>query len=333
MRLPKKLEDSCWCYNEIWSEENELKSNQVFKKSHKKYKFNCLKCNHIYEQAPASKAECSYCTNRKLCCKIECIICLNKSAFCYNDIWSDENNVESYKVFKGDNKNYKFNCLECKHIYEQTPNAKTSKNNGCPFCSNTQLCCNLECLYCLNKSAYCYNNIWSDKNEKQSYEIFKNNNIKKYKFNCLECNNNYEQTLNGKTSNNSNCPYCKNKTELKVMNFLKKENIKFKSQYRFKDYTKRYDFLLLDYDLILEIDGNQHFKQVSNWESYIKTQKNDKEKMLKAIEYNMSILRIYQPDIWNDTLNWEQEIKVNLIKRKIPIKIFISKNNIYKKIE
>lgn len=44
------------------------------------------------------------------------------------------------------------------------------------------------------------------------------------------------------------------------MNFLNEENIKFKHQYKFKGDTKKYDFLLIDYNLILEIDGNQHFK-------------------------------------------------------------------------
>ena len=73
------------------------------------------------------------------------------------------------------------------------------------------------------------------------------------------------------------------------------------------------------------------FKDIIKWKSLVETnQQNDKEKMIKCIENGLSVLRIYQPDIWRDTIDWRQEIKNNLIKRKLPITIFISKNeNIY----
>ena len=52
--------------------------------------------------------------------------------------------------------------------------------------------------------------------------------------------------------------------------------------------------------------------------------------MKECIENGLSVLRIYQPDICEDTIDWKQDIKTNLIKRKVPITIFISKNeNIY----
>lgn len=330
MKLPE-LENSCIIYENIWSEENKLESYQVFKQSNKKYKFNCYTCNHIYEQAPDCKINgsgCPFCVSKELCGNLECTYCLNKSAYCYENIWGNENKLKSYQVFKSSGKIIKFNCLVCNHIYEQMPASKTN-GNGCPFCSNRQLCGNLECIYCLNKSAYCYNNIWSNENLKKSYEVTKSCN-KKYKFNCLTCNNTYVQSLNNKTGGRG-CSLCKNKTEKKVMNFLKEENIKFKYQFKFENDTKKYDFLLNDYNLILEIDGNQHFIDKPWWKSSAETnQQNDKQKMVKCIENGLSILRIYQPDIWNDTVDWGEEIKNNLIKRKIPITIFISKNeNIY----
>lgn len=323
------LEKSAYCYKSIWSNENKLKSYQVTKNTHKIYKFNCLKCKHVYEQEPNTKTiqgcSCPFCSNHTLCGNLECLNCLEKSAYCYNDIWSNENELKSYQVFKNSNKKIKFNCTICKHTYEKQPNSK----NGCPFCSNRQLCCNLECIYCLEKSAYCYENIWNNQNIKKSYEVTMSSN-KKYKFNCLECKQTYEQTLGNKTNGNR-CPYCKHKTEKKIMEFLRKENIKFKHQYKFNDYTKKYDFLLIDYNLILEIDGDQHFKDNKHFKSSAETnQQNDKQKMVKCINNGISVLRIYQPDIWKDTIDWQQEIKTNLIKRKIPITIFISKNeNIY----
>jgi hypothetical protein len=49
----------------------------------------------------------------------------------------------------------------------------------------------------------------------------------------------------------------------------------------------------------LEIDGDQHFEDNLCWKSCAETnQENDKQKMRKALENWLSVLRIYQPDIW-----------------------------------
>lgn len=324
------LEKSCFIYNDIWSNKNELTSHQVNKNTHKKYKFNCLVCHHIYEQIPRDKtrgSKCPFCSNQQLCNNTKCVSCLEKSAYCYESIWSNENELKSYQVNKNSHKIYKFNCLKCKHTYEQRPHNKIQGDTECPYCAyNTKLCDKIDCLFCLDKSAYCYNDIWSEENKVKSYQVTKSSN-KKYKFNCLKCTQNYEQTPNNKTHGNTGCPFCKHKTEKKVMEFLRKENIKYKHQYKFNKDTKKYDFLLLDYNLILEIDGGQHFKDNKHFKSSAETnQINDKEKMIKCIENGLSVLRIYQPDIWNDTIDWVEEIKTNLIKRKVPIIIFISKN-------
>jgi hypothetical protein len=183
-----------------------------------------------------------------LCGNTECSYCLEKSCFIYENIWSEENNLKSYEVFINANKKYSFICPECLHSYEQSPNTKT-KGTGCPFCAKHfgKLCGDIECKTCLDVSAYCYKLIWAVDNKLKSHEVSINSN-KKYKFNCLECKSIYEQTVNSKTQG-SGCPFCKNKTELKVMKFLKDENIKFKPQFKFENDSKRYDFLLIDYNL------------------------------------------------------------------------------------
>ena len=45
-----------------------------------------------------------------------------------------------------------------------------------------------------------------------------------------------------------------------------------------------------------------------------------------------SIIRIYQPDVWNDTYNWINELKDNIEKirlEKIIQNIYMCKNNEY----
>jgi very-short-patch-repair endonuclease len=132
----------------------------------------------------------------------------------------------------------------------------------------------------------------------------------------IECQTNYRQSPANKTKGNG-CPGCKNKTEKKVLYFLKDNAVKFKSQFKITK-SRSYDFFLIDFDLILEIDGNQHFKQVSNWENPEKVLQNDIQKMKIALENGFSILRIYQPDIWEDKIEWKKCINDNLYTRKTP---------------
>ena len=46
-----------------------------------------------------------------------------------------------------------------------------------------------------------------------------------------------------------------------IFNMLNQLNVKFKPQHRFKDSLLRYDFYLQDYNVILEVNGEQHYKQ------------------------------------------------------------------------
>jgi very-short-patch-repair endonuclease len=238
---------------------------------------------------------------------------LEKSCNVYAIIWSNKNDISPDLVFISSNKKFWFNCNVCSHEYEQTPANKT-RGSGCPFCSNKKLCIDKYCSFCLPKSCNVYSNIWSPKNNKKSEEVAISSN-KKYLFDCHKCDHNYEQTPNDKTRGKG-CPYCINKTERKVADYLKEQKIKFKKEFKI-DNKKRYDFYLPDFNLILEVDGDQHFRQVSNWKSCEYTIENDIQKMNTALENGFSVLRIYQPDIFNDIIDWKRFIKDNLYLRKI----------------
>jgi hypothetical protein len=82
---PKEVEKS-FAFHEkakYWSSLNTEKPEEVSLNSHKKYWFDCIKCNHVYESIlnniNANDSGCPYCYNRKLCGKEDCIICFNKS--------------------------------------------------------------------------------------------------------------------------------------------------------------------------------------------------------------------------------------------------------------
>jgi very-short-patch-repair endonuclease len=323
------LDNSCFRYKNIWSDKNKEKCEQIAISSNKKFLFNCDICSHDYQQAPSNKlyrgSGCPYCNNKLRCGN--CDHCLKNSCFRYKELWSDKNKENCEKIALSCHKKFLFNCDTCNHEYEQSPNDKTHRGSGCPYCNNKLRCG--DCEHCLKNSCFRYKEIWSDKNKENCGEIALQSN-KKFLFNCDTCKHEYEQSPNDKTNKGQDCPFCINKNELKVANFLKEQRIKFKRQFSFENIKKYYDFYLPDFNLILEIDGDQHFRQVSNWVCSDVTMNNDIEKMKTGLEKSISFLRIYQPDIWEDKIDWKTVILKNLYKRTLPDITYVSsKTDIY----
>jgi hypothetical protein len=128
-----------------------------------------------------------------------------------------------------------------------------------------------------------------------------------------------------------------NKTEIIIFDFLlnNKSNIeikKIKLQYK-PDWSKNPDTgRHLPYDcyielsngkkIIIECDGRQHYVEVphfhrNDW-TLEKQQDRDIFKMNKANENGVSIIRVYQPDVLYDRINWKKEITdaINEIKNE-----------------
>jgi very-short-patch-repair endonuclease len=132
------------------------------------------------------------------------------------------------------------------------------------------------------------------------------------------------------------CPYCVNKTETKLNNILIKIYPLLKHQYRVEwcknKYPLPFDFVLEDIKIIIELDGIQHFEQVSNWTPPEKTREIDKYKMLCANQNEFSVIRILQEDVFYDSYNWLDELRNNIEKIKgehIIQNIYMCKNNEY----
>jgi len=204
----------------------------------------------------------------------------------------------------------------------------TGQNIFCPYCSNQSLCENLECETCAEKTfATCSKSEhWSDENSKLPSEVFKNSNIK-YKFICPSCMQVYEATPSS-VMRGCWCICQKNKSEAKLLNFLKsKLTVNIKTQAKF-DWCKNmtylpFDFLIEEFRLIIELDGLQHFSQVRNWSCPSDTQKNDIYKMKCANLCDYSVIRIFQEDVWNDKNDWQTKL-MNCIKEyDFPVNIYI----------
>jgi very-short-patch-repair endonuclease len=108
------------------------------------------------------------------------------------------------------------------------------------------------------------------------------------------------------------CKFCKNKTEKKLFSWLQKHNFNVDTQVKF-DWCKKkrklpYDFVIENLKIILELDGAQHFEQVSNWKSPEKTQKNDNLKNKLALKNGYRMIRICQQIVYSDKEDWENQL-------------------------
>jgi len=80
-------------------------------------------------------------------------------------------------------------------------------------------------------------------------------------------------------------------------------------------------------NLLIELDGPQHFIPVSNWQSPEETQERDLYKMECAINNNYRIIRLIQNDVLKDVFDWKIEL-MNAINSDEQC-IYICKNNEY----
>jgi very-short-patch-repair endonuclease len=326
---------------QYWSAKNEKMPNEVALNSHKKFWFDCDKCNHDFDTSlrdiNIGGNWCPYCVNKKIC--KNCEECFNKSfaSIEYCKYFSSLNNENPNVLFKNSHKKYLFDCPICNHTFEQCLSHIT-RGNTCNYCHNRNLCKNIfECKYCLDKTFY--NNerakCWSSKNTKQPHEVFKSSG-EEFIFNCDKCSNEFKCRL-AHITNGVWCNNCRYKTEDKVFKTLLDIYLNVKTQYKVewcKD--KKYlpfDFVLEDKKIIIELDGEQHWKQVGKWKTPEHNRNRDLFKMKKANENGFSMIRIVQDDIYKNRYDWVTELKANIQKicddNKIQ-NIYMCKNNEYK---
>ena len=347
-------DDCIMCFNKsfasyekaiYWSKKNVETPRQVFKSANFKYGFDCP-CGHYFESSLnfISKGSwCSYCNinTMKLCENTECNMCFKRS-FASSDkakFWSSNNNLTPRQVAKGSDKKFEFIC-ECKHSFSSALYSITGGDNWCAFCTNQRLCNKDECIQCYDKSfaSSKYVKFFSDDNKINPRTIFKKS-PKKYLFNCNKCTQKFNSSLNH-ISQGKWCPFCKHKTEHKLFDEMIIYYPTLLKQCRF-EWCKNletnrflpFDLIIPEYKIIIELDGIQHFKQVSNWNSPEDTHLRDIYKMKCSNDNGYSMIRILQDDVCFNKFKWLEELKTSIEKIKLEKKvqnIFLCKNDEYK---
>jgi very-short-patch-repair endonuclease len=329
-----------------------------------KFYFKCDNCPHNFEARIYNIKNgywCPYCCNSstKLCGDKNCNYCFKKSFAncklrtpngnliikCYDH---KNNNLKLFNISITSNKKRWFKCDNCPHKFDTVISHLIVQKSWCPYCCipHKKFCEDRSCEFCYNKSfadykgktpsgkliVDCFN---QEKNNKTMDRITKGTDTK-YIFNCDVCPNYFPIAINKIILLGRWCPDCKNKTEGKFKHYFKKEypELKLKHQAKYEWCKNKkclpFDFAVEELKIIIEIDGEQHFSQVSNWSPPEENRENDFLKMDKAIKNSYSIIRLLQQDIWNDTNNWKEKLKEILIKHTKPSIFYIGCQDKYK---
>lgn len=306
---------------DLWSPNNDVTPRNIFKNTHTQYEFKCAKCEHLYKMSLNSIVSmnrgCPYCAHNKLCNNYSCVMCMGNS-FLSSDkaiYWSKKNNVKPRDVFKSANTKYIFNCNICKHEFEMSLDEVYRGNWYC-YCGN-KICKSPNCLFCLKKTIMYASNkiIYSIQNDSMPWEITKYSNSKCFLY-CKIC----KTTFKGYPYNihdNFGCPVCKHKTEKYLLEWLNANYSTYSIEHQkkfewcaFENNTlARFDFFIKELNILIELDGMQHFKQVSNWNSCEIIQNRDIYKIECSVKNGYKILHILQEDVYYNRNNWESKLK------------------------
>ena len=332
-----------------WSAINNIEPRYVIKCSNTKYFFVCHVCAHTFSQTPDKVVKrsywCPYCSQsvRKLCGVIGCKFCYNNSFASYDNkkvkCWSDKNTIKPFQAIKYSGQKYLFECDKCLHSFEARLN-DILNNQWCPYCAipSRVLCDNPNCKFCYERSFASHEKAkyFSKENNIDCRKLLKHSK-KKYWFVCNKCSKKFDIALSC-VADGIWCRFCKNKTERILLEWLVKifdeKNVNFQKAFHWCKNIKTnqcfpFDFYINNYSLIIELDGEQHFTQISNWKSPKDAQKRDLLKMKLALRNNKSVIRLLQEDVLYNKIDWKNELVKYIVEYTEPCVICIENGDKY----
>jgi very-short-patch-repair endonuclease len=219
----------------------------------------------------------------------------------------------------------------CLHEWKTSINNRTS-GHGCGYCMKLRTCEH-------DTIKYTHPDIYSEWDSENNKGIDINKITRASHYNAhWKCNKNKNHTWQTKVRNRcysgTGCPWCVNKTETQLYNYLIKIYPSLIKEFRIDSCKNKlhlpFDFCISDIKTIIELDGMHHFKQVSNWAIPEETIKRDIFKMQKAIKEGYKIIRIFQEDVYNSNEKWLEENLLPVLQDSNRNHVFISSiDNLY----
>ena len=202
----------------------------------------------------------------------------------------------------------------CKHEWESNIGNRCRLDRGCPYCSNPikKMCIHMSIQYTHPEVAAQWH---PTRNGKIIIsDILSGSGYKAWWKCSINPDHEWQAAIYSRCNNKRGCPHCINKTEAKLLDFLKARFLDTQPQFRTtwckSPITGRrlpFDFYIPSLKLLIELDGAQHFRQVANWNSCESTRKKDVFKMRAAFKQGLSVVRILQEDVLAATDEWLNE--------------------------
>ena len=238
---------------------------------------------------------------------------------------------------------YKYRCNICgfdcndfyyggEHISEVFVTGSQIRNNKyCSCCSTKYVKANINSIAKTNPELIPY---FSDEKDAERYNIYSN---KKTNLNCPHCGDTKQSKISDLGLNKFSCPCCSDGLSMGeriVYMILKDNHIDFIKEFAFKNSRYQYDFYLSAFNMIIEVNGKQHYTEtrIHRRDCFDEIVKNDINKREFALSNGIKeyiyidcqksnvdyiINSIYESGILS-LLNIE-DIDVDLIKRNIHI--------------
>ena len=236
-------------------------------------------------------------------------------------------------IYINDRINVTIHCNFHKIDFEQTPNSHLN-GSGCNDCGILKRS--------EERIQEASTKFWEIANKDEYYDFSKFEYIKSRVNStiiCKKCKGDFQSSPNNYLTG-ARCPFCKNKTELKLFDKIVCEYVverQLKYEWCKNVETNCYlpfDFCIEEFKIIIELDGIQHFEEVKHFRKKPEEQRErDLYKQKCANDNGYSVIRIYQEDVYYDTFDWFSELCRSIEKIKDGEKIeniYISKNDKYK---
>ena len=322
---------------------NDRKPRDVLLGTNKKFWFKCHKCNHKFEKQlkriKATNGWCYYCSSDVLCDDDDCGHCFNKSLASdprINMFISSESGKDARHVVKKGKEKCIFKCADCEHFFPMMAANFSTLKHQCGFCLSKRWCdgecaaCDLVSFATHEKANYATDEIDFSRVRRSSKD--------KYMFKCEKCSFVFSKTICD-VCRGSWCPTCINKTEKKLIDVLDSmyDDVIFQPRYDWCKSTTTDKFYPFDYcipskHIIIELDGEQHFKNVLKWLPCDDQRARDIYKTKKANNEGYSTIRVLQTDVLGDKHNWKR-VLISAVEKidsnDVVENIYISAGDIY----
>lgn len=306
-------------------------------------------CLHIYKGTIASKLvqkfPCPLCcpAPRQFCYHVSLGYLYPKLSLQWNYNKNTDFDITPSKILPYYSKPVWWICenaiCKCKHEWQATPHGRVKNNAGCPYCSTPAS------KFCIHSTIiHTHPEIAKEWHPTKNGELKPENISKgchtKVWFICDQ-KHEYKASVYHRTSptNKRGCPICVNKTEKKLYEMLNniydvQQGAKFEwCRNPENNYYLPFDFEIIGYKLLIELDGDQHFTDSIIFEkSSDENVFRDIYKMKQAVENGYSIIRLSQYHVYYDLIDWKNKLKSLIKVYNEPDVFYIDDNkNIYSK--